>query len=512
METTLPVFSAPASLKSPPKYLAWDRRTALRALLAALSVGVAIDQALQTDIVGAAGTVMVVVAAVALLVVRPRNRLRASWLAMVIVLAPWLSIRTSPWLIGPTIITLMVLFVLAANADQRLPATFPALAQGIAEVAATGVDTPREAVGAVACGIPRDTTQQIRSSLTGIAMASTLAVVLLILLASGDAFFASMLRTTALGDRLVDVMIVIAGSLWWLSLVLVGRRVPRVDPTLTSSKAQPMKSVSVAAFAPRGAVGGREVACVLTTVAVVLGGYVSSLAIGALGGSEYVQRRTGLTYAEYARSGFFQLLAVVAIVGTVLIASRHIIAGSARRRQLLIVALIVAAFTLVMVVVSIMRLQTYRNVFGLTMLRFSTTVFAAWLGVVVVMIVVALVRTRWEPRLVSAVVISAYATLVVTHFANPEAIVARENIERIDWAGGATRSSDGAEFDSAYLGTQLSDDAVPTLIRHLDELPAEQRDALLHHLCSQRDDTDHGWSWNRSRAHAANALSGTCPR
>lgn len=343
-------------------------------------------------------------------------------------------------------------------------------------------------------------------------MASTLAAVLLILLTSGDAFFASMLGATALGDRLVDVMIVIAGSLWWLSLVLVGRRVPRVDPTLTSSKAPPAKSVlSLAAFAPRGAVGGREVACVLTTVAVVLGGYVSSLAIGALGGSEYVQRRTGLTYAEYARSGFFQLLAVVAIVGTVLIASRHIIAGSARRRQLLIVALIVAAFTLVMVVVSIMRLQTYRNVFGLTMLRFSTTVFAAWLGVVVVMIVVALVRTRWEPRLVSAVVISAYATLVVTHFANPEAIVARENIERIDWASGTTRSRDGAEFDSAYLGTQLSDDAVPTLVAHLDELPAEQRDALLDHLCVQRDGTDHGWSWNRSRAHAANALSGLCP-
>ena len=79
---------------------------------------------------------MVVVAAVALLVVRPRNRIRTAWLAMVIVLAPWLSIRTSPWLIGPTIIALVVLFVLAANADRGLPGTFPALGRGSRVVAA----------------------------------------------------------------------------------------------------------------------------------------------------------------------------------------------------------------------------------------------------------------------------------------------------------------------------------------------------------------------------------------
>jgi hypothetical protein len=312
-----------------------------------------------------------------------------------------------------------------------------------------------------------------------------------------------MLGTTALGDRLVDLILVIAGSLWWLSLVLVGRRVPRVDPT---------RATSEAAIEPWPAVGGREVAWVLATVAVVLGGYVSSLAIAALSGSQYVQRRTGLTYAQYARSGFFQLVAVVAIVGTVLIASRRTIARSARRRQLLMIALADALFTLVMVAVSIVRLQTYRNVFGLTMLRFSTTVFAAWLGVVIVMIVIALVRTRCESRLVAAVVISAYATLLVTNIANPEAIVARENIDRIDWASGTTRSREGAEFDSAYLATQLSDDAIPALVERLDELPADQRNALLQRLCSERDGTDHGWSWNLSRADAEDALSGRCPR
>lgn len=35
-----------------------------------------------------------------------------------------------------------------------------------------------------------------------------------------------------------------------------------------------------------------------------------------------------------------------------------------------------------MAAVAVVRLQTYRSVFGLTMLRFGTTVFAAWLGVV----------------------------------------------------------------------------------------------------------------------------------
>lgn len=245
---------------------------------------------------------------------------------------------------------------------------------------------------------------------------------------------------------------------------------------------------------------------VLSMITAVLAVYVGTTLTAATAGRAYVERHTGLTYAQYARSGFFQLVAVVAIVLSVLIALRTSISGSNGRRALLPVALVAAGLTLAVVAVSILRLQTYRSVFGLTMLRFSTTVFAAWLGVVLVLVAVSLVWAGLQRRLPSWVVLSCYLTLVIVNLVNPEAVVADENIARAGQVAAVRQEN----LDGSYLAEHLGDDAVPTIVTHLAELTVPQRAALLSSRCSDGPG-DHGWSWNLSRHRSAASLASVCP-
>jgi hypothetical protein len=409
-------------------------------------------------------------------------------------LAPWLILRTSPWLIGPNLMAIVVLFVLAASPRAQTLQTFPALGRRALDVGSATLDAPLQMIAAAATLAPTDAKQQLRRSIKGLAIATAIGAVLVGLLASADPFFASLIDGPSLGNRLFDMVTIAAGAVWWFSLVIVGHR--------HEDGAIPVAST-------RWKWATRDAGLVLGVVAAVLGVYVSSLIAGAIGGARYIQRRTGMTYADYARSGFFQLVLVVLIVGIVLTSCRTVIASAVRRGVLLTMALLIAALTLVMVSVSIARLVTYCRVFGLTMLRVSTMVFAAWLGVIVILIAISLISRRCQPWLVSAVVVSAFVTLAAMNVANPEAIVARENLSRIDWQSGSLLSQEGARFDGLYLGAGLSDDAVPTIVGLLDELPASQRLALIQQLCHEPR-TDAGWSWNNSRANADDLLEEIC--
>jgi hypothetical protein len=143
------------------------------------------------------------------------------------------------------------------------------------------------------------------------------------------------------------------------------------------------------------------------------------------------------------------------------------------------------------------------------MLRFGTTVFAAWLAVVVLLVGATLVRPKLHRRLAAAVVVTAFVAVTYGNAANPETLVANENITRIDWQSGTTRSPSGAEFDAPYL-LDLSDDAVPALFNGLTLVSPSQADTVRASLCARRA-SEPSWSWNRSRSLADRARRMHCP-
>ena len=95
--------------------------------------------------------------------------------------------------------------------------------------------------------------------------------------------------------------------------------------------------------------------------------------------------------------------------------------------------------------------------------------------------------------------------LLALNVANPEALVVRENVDRIALAQSVSSDS----FDGFYLAEHLGVDAMPTLVDRLDRLTESDRRAILRHVCVRRR-SKNPHSWNRSVEAANRALVRTC--
>ena len=218
------------------------------------------------------------------------------------------------------------------------------------------------------------------------------------------------------------------------------------------------------------------------------------LAVHASVLSGRVPRTAGLTAAEYARSGFWQLLVVTALVLLV-------VAGAVRwapHDEPRVVRTALGALVLLTLAVAasaLARLRLYEQAFGATTARLFATAVVVWL--VVVLLLVALAGARWParswpgtglPRVVAA---SAGVVLLVLAAVDADALVAGRNVDR---------ALAGREVDTAYLGG-LSADAVEAL----DRLPEPQRSCALAPV-AQRLAADDGWAGANTARSAARAL------
>src|SRR6266545_1760080 len=124
-------------------------------------------------------------------------------------------------------------------------------------------------------------------------------------------------------------------------------------------------------FRPRPAwAGSRPRSCSGLMNVLFLGFAVAQLVALSEGGRRVIQT-AGLTYAEYARTGLFQLLAVAAITLAIVLSLRAALdqTDPRIRRRFAVLAEVTVVLTLVVVFVAVRRLGLYTDAFGLTMLR-----------------------------------------------------------------------------------------------------------------------------------------------
>jgi len=128
----------------------------------------------------------------------------------------------------------------------------------------------------------------------------------------------------------------------------------------------------------------------------VLALFVGVQFVVLFGSDDYVLRTTGLTYAEYARSGFWQLLAVTALaLGVLALGSRWAPARTPVERVAkggLLAAL--ALLTLVVVASAINRMWLYQQAYGFTVLRLLVLTCELWLGAGFLLALAAVLRLR----------------------------------------------------------------------------------------------------------------------
>ncbi len=227
----------------------------------------------------------------------------------------------------------------------------------------------------------------------------------------------------------------------------------------------------------------------LAPVLVVDGVFVLFLVAQAaviFGGHDYLERTTGLTYAEYVHQGFGQLTVATALTLLVVWAAtrkapRETPADRAWIRGSLGVLCVA---TLVVVASALYRMSVYQDAYGFTRLRLLVDVFEGWLGLLVLATMaggVAL-KAAWLPRFG---LFSGVALLLGLAAINPDAWIARQNLDRYEETG---------EVDWTYL-SDLSDDAIPVLT----DLPDDLEECAISFDGRGEDD----WlEWNLGRARA----------
>ena len=203
------------------------------------------------------------------------------------------------------------------------------------------------------------------------------------------------------------------------------------------------------------------------------------------GGAALVKVAPKLTYAEYARRGFFELVAVAALVLPLLLFAEWLIDRSGVKTfRLLATAQVLLVF--VILVSAYRRMQLYVDAFGLTEQRLYTTAFMFLIAALLAWFCATVLTGRRERFFLGAVV-SGLVTVIVLHAINPDALIVRTNIAK------------NRALDVKYLAS-LSADADPELV-------------AAHLPCTNKRKHPADWrSWNASRALASSVCTTTLPR
>ena len=217
------------------------------------------------------------------------------------------------------------------------------------------------------------------------------------------------------------------------------------------------------------------------------------------GGAALIQGTTGLTYAEYARQGFFQLVTASALVLPVLLGADFLVrAGTTVEIQtfrrlagllLILLAVIMAS--------AFQRMRLYVDAFGLSEIRLYATAFMLLLLGVFVWFAWTVLRGMHQ-RFAFGVLMQGLGILAALHVMNPDAFIVKTNLNR---------PVVERPFDAKYALT-LSADAVPALIDALPRLGTADRGVVVCGLVSRWSKQDADWrTWNWSRARARRLVS-----
>ncbi len=331
----------------------------------------------------------------------------------------------------------------------------------------------------------------------GIVIAVPLVLLFVFLFASADSVFRQILEDLfdwrldlgSLPGRLIAAVVVAWLAAGLLTFVARGedRRVP------TSGEVPGHGSLRL---------GSIEAVTVLVVLDLLFAAFVIVQATYLFGGRDTLEAG-GLTYAGYARRGFFELLAVALMVGGLVLALEAFV----RRRTLAYLASAIGLVILTMAVLAsaFLRLRLYQEAYGWTELRFYVLAAIFWLAIGGVMAIAALAtdRTRW---LAHGLLVLSFGFGVAFNLIGPVHYVAERNIERA--VQPELVPADGQSGLDVYYLASLGDDALPVLSDNLCSLPSSVSPDAFDAVKAwtdriARDASSRPWqAWNLSRERA----------
>lgn len=503
----------PASLRSP-----------LLLLTIAIVLGIAADRLFVDRWVGISAPLFVLLGLAALIWrarAEGRPPARANlWMGVAALLfAALIAVRDTPTLVLLNAVAVVGLLLMQVAhfrgpAWLRLP-----LGRMVMDLAVTTFKVGVEAAPLTQAAIQTLPSQQgqIRRAtpvLRGMLLAAPVLLCFGALLASADKVFASYISEAFRFQMPFDLSMLIWHSLlalfaaWFcaggLQTALLSEPVPLPEVVLPAEGDTQRLNANEQSWRVLGWV---EALTVLVLVDLLFGAFMLIQGAYFFGGMDTLNR-TGLTFAEYARRGFFELLAVACLTLALLWCLALLLKRVSGQQQR---AFHIASGVMVVLVIGILgsafqRMLLYEQAYGFTELRVYTHTFMLWLVLVLLLSMVALLRD--QPALfVKSGLISALVYLALLNLANPEALIVRSNIARYQQLG---------KLDAYYLAS-LSADATPDLVQSLGSLSPADQVILREALDMRRVELDqglqhNGWpAWCLARVRALGALESLPP-
>ncbi|MGH7577833.1 MAG: DUF4153 domain-containing protein, partial [Longimicrobiales bacterium] len=217
----------------------------------------------------------------------------------------------------------------------------------------------------------------------GLAISVPLLVVFGGLFIAADPVFGRIASTARIDiDRLASHVLLVAFFGWVATGYLRGFVTGTRLPELPSQR--------------RPSLGITEGGIALGMLALLFGVFVAVQFRYLFGGASMIEVTPGLTYAEYARRGFFELVAASALMVPVLLGADWVVRRERAHEEPIFRVLTSVLILLLFAVMgsAFQRMRLYQEAYGLTEQRFYATSFLVWIAVVLFWLSATVLRGR----------------------------------------------------------------------------------------------------------------------
>lgn len=187
-----------------------------------------------------------------------------------------------------------------------------------------------------------------------------------------------------------------------------------------------------------------------------------------------------MSYAQYARRGFFELCAIAVLNLLVIL----VLTGCGKKtegksnRAITVYSCILCLFTLFIIATAMAKMVMYIDAYGLTRLRLYT----AWFMLLLAVVFIVLLIRQFVQKLPSAQILVTAFTLMLAAlcFSRPDALIAEYNLSR--WEKGTLKSPD------IVMLRELSDDAYVVMYQHREHFSDSEWEWITSEYADRIDD------------------------
>ena len=164
-----------------------------------------------------------------------------------------------------------------------------------------------------------------------------------------------------------------------------------------------------------------------------------------------------ITYAEYARKGFFEMC-VIAVINLGIVFLSMLLAQKQNGKachSIKAITTFIAVFTLIIITTAISKMVLYIDAYGMTVLRITTSAFMLFLAIVFIAVILRVYLNKIN--IVKTALLAAGCVVLILGTMNVNAVCAEYNYKAYN-----AKKLDSIDIKALY---ELGDEGIPYIVK-----------------------------------------------